>query len=531
MAKQGLYKGTVILAIAGFLTKLIGALYRIPLARLLGAEGIGLYQMAYPLYTMLLAISAAGMPVAVSILVTESLTRQDRPGANRVLKTSLLLMSLVGAVFSFVVYWGAGFAANNILHEPRAYLAIVAIAPAVFFSSLSAVFRGYFQGFQEMKPTAVSQVLEQLVRVATVLVLVYYLLPFGLEIAAAGAAFGAVTGGIASLLFLMVIFKKAGGKERVYRSAKIPGPGIPAVGRRLAGIALPLSLGGIVLPLMQVVDASIVPLRLQAAGYSPGQATELFGQLAGMAATLINLPAIITVALATSLVPAVYEAYTVQNSYLVKARIRTALRATVLLMLPASVGLWALAAPVSILLYNLADVGKPLQWLAPGILFFGLYQVCAGALQGLGKTYLPAVHLLVGVVVKSYLSYWLVTWPFLGIKGAALATVIGFMVAFVLNYKALIRLTNSAFSWRTLPILRPAAAAGLMLVIVNRSYSSLEPVLGNNITTLLSVGLGALSYGIAAIVLGAVEAKDLEHLPGEPFRKTAKVLKKFGLLK
>lgn len=532
MAKQGLYKGTVILALAGFITKLIGALYRIPLARLLGAEGIGLYQMAYPLYTMLLALSAAGMPVAVSILVADKLSRHDRFGANRVLKASFFIMALVGAVFSFVVYWGAGFAANSILHEPRAYFAIVAIAPAVFLSSLSAVFRGYFQGFQEMRPTAISQIAEQLVRVATVLVLVYYLLPFGLEIAAAGAAFGAVTGGFASLLLLVLIFKKVRKSGIIDYSTRVPGEGILSIGRRLAGIALPLSLGGIVLPLMQVVDASIVPLRLQAAGYSPSQATEQFGQLAGMATTLINLPAIITVALATSLVPAVYEAFVVQNSYLVKTRIRTALRATVLLMLPASVGLWALATPIGVLLYDLADVGKPLRWLAPGILFFGLYQVCAGALQGLGKTYLPAVHLLVGVVVKSYLSYWLVTWPFLGINGAALATVIGFVVAFVLNYKALKRLTNSDFSWSTISILRPGAAAGLMLIIVYWSYSSLEPVLGNNITTLLTVGLGALSYGIALLIFGAVEANDLEHLPGGPFKMgIVNALKKLQLLK
>ncbi|NLL17468.1 MAG: polysaccharide biosynthesis protein [Clostridia bacterium] len=532
MAKQGLYKGTVILALAGFFTKLIGALYRIPLARLLGAEGMGLYQMAYPLYTMLLALSAAGMPVAVSILVADKLSRHDRFGANRVLKASFFIMALVGAVFSFAVYWGAGFAANSILHEPRAYYAIVAIAPAVFFASLSAVFRGYFQGFQEMGPTALSQIVEQLVRVATVLLLVYYLLPFGLEIAAAGAAFGAVTGGIASLLLLIIVFKRVRKREMVNYRAKTPGEGIFSVGPRLASIALPLSLGGIVLPLMQVVDASIVPLRLQAAGYSPSQATEQFGQLAGMAATLINLPAIITVALATSLVPAVYEAFASRNNYLVRSRIRTALRATVLLMLPASVGLWALATPISVLLYDLAEVGRPLKWLAPGILFFGLYQVCAGALQGLGKTYLPAVHLLVGVVVKSYLSYWLVTWPFLGINGAALATVIGFIVAFVLNYKALKRLTNSGFSWRSIPLLKPGIASGLMLIIVYLSYGCLEPVLGNNISTLFTVVIGACAYGIALLIVGAVEANDLEHLPGGPFKTgTVNVLKKFRLLK
>lgn len=528
MVKQGLYKGTFILALAGFLTKLIGALYRIPLARLLGAEGMGLYQMAYPVYTMLLALSAAGMPVAVSILVAEKLSRNDLAGANGVLRASLVLMSLVGAVFSCAVYWGAGFAAKFILHEPRAYFAIVAIAPAVFFSSLSAVFRGYFQGFQQMGPTAYSQILEQLVRVSTVLVLVYFLLPTGLEIAAAGAAFGAVTGGIASLLLLFIIFKNSGNRGFDGKSNR---EGLLTIGLRLGGVALPLSIGGIVLPLMQVVDASIVPLRLQAAGYSPAEATEQFGQLAGMAATLINLPAIVTVALATSLVPAVYEAFAVGNYHLVQNRIRRALKVTILLMVPASLGLWALATPISLLLYDLAEVGRPLRWLAPGVVFFGLYQVCAGALQGLGKTYLPAIHLLVGVLVKSYLSYWLVTWPFLGINGAALATVIGFLTAFMLNYKALGRLTNSGFSRQSIPIAKPGTAAVLMVALVYWFYSNLEPFWGNNITTLAAVVLGALTYLIALLFLGAVEADDLEQLPGHSLKRLVRLLKRLHLLK
>lgn len=533
MTGRGLYKGAFILAVAGFLTKLIGALYRIPLARLLGAEGMGLYQMAYPVYTMLLALSTAGIPVAISILVAEKNSRRDKRGANQVIIAAIILMSLVGSFFSFIIYRGADFAANHILHEPRAYYAIIAIAPAVFFSSLASVFRGYFQGFQEMRPTAYSQILEQLVRVSTVLILVYYLLPRGLELAAAGATFGAVTGGITSLIFLLFVFYKFRGKGLLADgTSSYAGEGAFLLGKRLTVIALPLSLGGIVLPLMQVVDASVVPLRLQMAGYSASQATEQFGQLAGMASTLINLPAIITIALATSLVPAIYEAVVCDNHSLVELRIRTAMRGTLLLMLPASVGLWALATPVSILLYDLAEVGKPLAVLAPGVLFFGLFQVSAGALQGLGKTYLPAVHLLVGVVVKTYLSYWLVTWPFLGIKGAALATVTGFIIAFMLNYNALGKLANFRFSWRDTTFLKLGIALVLMLGVVYWFYQNLEPFLGNNITTLVVVLLGVIAYGGALLISGAIEAADLEHLPSKALgRKVIKLLKKLHLLR
>lgn len=531
MARGKFYRGTVLLALAGFFSKLIGAVYRIPLARLLGAEGMGLYQMAYPVYTMLWALSAAGVPVAVSLLVTGQLSGPNRSGARRVLAGAMVFMAFVGALFSFLVYRGAAFFAHHILHEPRASYAIVAISPAVFFASLSAVLRGYFQGFQEMGPTASSQVVEQVVRVATVLALVYYLLPYGLEMAAAGAAFGAVTGAVASFLLLCLIFKKW--QAGLFLVGKEGLPSLPeaaAVGRRLMRTALPLSLGGMVLPLMQVVDASIVPLRLQEAGLSPRQATEQFGQLAGMAATLMNLPAIIPVALATSLVPVVYEAYLARHYHLLQARLRTAVRITLLLMIPAAVGLWVLATPISRLLYDLPQVGRPLRYLAPGVLAFGLYQVCAGGLQGLGKTYLPAVHLLVGVLVKSYLSYWLVTWPFLGINGAALATVAGFGVAFWLNYRALQKLAGFQMSWAFTG--KPALAAVVMAAVAYWMYAGLAPLLGNNVTCLLAVAAGALTYAAGLLALGAVEAGDLEQLHSGPFMgKIIRALQKLRLLR
>lgn len=532
MNRQGLYQGAITLALAGFLTKLIGALYRIPLARLIGAEGMGLYQMAYPVYTILLALSAAGMPVAMSILISEKNAQGDHGGIRRIFYLALGLMGILGLFFSLLVYQTAGFAANTILQEPRAYYAIVAISPAVFLSSLASVYRGYFQGFQEMRPTAYSQVIEQLIRVITVLVLVYYLLPLGLEMAAAGAAFGTVTGGLVSLLFLIKVLRHFKKRGFFYQNGTIPGEGYISLGARLGLIAFPLSLGGIVLPLMQIVDATIVPLRLQTIGYTVSQATEQFGQLSGMATTLIHLPAIVTIALSTSLVPAINEATFTGNDLLVKLRIRTVMRGTYLLMLPAAVGMWALATPISILLYDLGEVGKTLAMLAPGVLFFGLFQVSAGAIQGLGKTYLPTVNLLVGVVVKTLLSYWLVTWPFLGIRGAALATVIGFLIAFLLNQNVLRKYKYLEYPWKDIPFIRLILAAISLWFVVYWVYIGLEPLFGNNIATLMIVPIGALVYGSVLLISGAVEKSDLEYLPtGKLNNKLINLLEKMHLLR
>ncbi len=531
MARQGLYQGAITLALAGFLSKLIGVFYRIPLARLIGAEGMGLYQMAYPVYTILLALSSAGMPVAMSILISEKNAQQDYKGIRRIFYLALGLMGCLGILFSFLVYQTANFASQSILQEPRAYYAIIAISPAVFLSSLASVYRGYFQGFQEMRPTAYSQVIEQLARVVTVLVLVYFLLPLGLELAAAGAAFGTVAGGLASLLFLITVFKYYKKKGLFHQRGANYKEGLLPLGARLGTIALPLSLGGLVLPLMQIVDATIVPLRLQSIGFTASQATEQFGQLSGMATTIIHLPAIVSIALATSLVPSISEAIFAGNHLLAKSRIRTAIRGTYLLILPAAVGIWALATPISLLLYDLAQVGQTLAMLAPGVLFFGLFQVSAGAIQGLGKTYLPTVNLLIGVVVKTILSYWLVTWPFLGIRGAALATVIGYLIAFLLNQNQL-RKWRYLEGLREIPFIKLTLAAILMYFVVYWLQLELRFFYGSNIATLLVIPLGALVYGTVLLILRGVEKADLENLPlGKLSTKLIVFLEKTHLLR
>ena len=204
MVKDKFLRGALILTAAGLMVKLIGAFNRILLSRLLGGEGIGLYQMAYPVYLLMVSVSSAGIPIAISIIVAEKIARNDYAGAGRIFRVSLGLMVVTGIFFALALYGMAGFLIdNNIIRDERAYQALIALTPAVFFATILASFRGYFQGHQMMTPPAVSQILEQFVRVVTMVVLAYYLLPYGLEYAAAGAAFGAVPGALAGLIVLI----------------------------------------------------------------------------------------------------------------------------------------------------------------------------------------------------------------------------------------------------------------------------------------------------------------------------------------
>ena len=209
MGRDKFLKGAFILTVAGILVKIIGSANRIFLSRLLGGEGIGLYQMAYPIYLLALSISSAGIPVAISIIVAERLALGDYRGANRVFKISLALMSFTGLCFAGLLFFGAEFLVESqIVRDPRAYYSIIALAPAVFFATMLSSYRGYFQGFQVMTPTASSQISEQFVRVLTMISFAYLLLPLGIEYSAAGASFGAAPGAFCGLLVLLFCYYK-----------------------------------------------------------------------------------------------------------------------------------------------------------------------------------------------------------------------------------------------------------------------------------------------------------------------------------
>ena len=276
-------KGALILSIAGFFVKGIGFLNWIILSRVLGAEGIGLYQMAYPVYLLALSLSSAGLPVAISIITAEKLARGDYRGAGRVFHVSLSVLTLTGLLLSLAVWAGAASLIEyKLIRDPRAYYSILALAPAIFFVTLLSSFRGYLQGWQRMKPTAVSQVVEQLLRVATMLIFAAMLLPHGLEYAAAGATFGAApgaAGGLAVLLYYYWQVRRETKVKLAVQVSTVPQEPVWTIVRRLVLLALPVSVSDLMLPVVANLDLLIVPGRLEAAGYSVAQATELFGQI------------------------------------------------------------------------------------------------------------------------------------------------------------------------------------------------------------------------------------------------------------
>jgi len=502
--KPSFVRGALTLTAAGILSKLLGAIYRIPFANFVGNEGIGLYQMAYPIYTSLLAISTGGVPVAVSILVAESLSKGDKRGANRILLTAMALLGCLGTVLSLALYKGSKFIAESLLYDNRAMYSLMLISPALFFTALISPLRGYFQGGQNMFPTAVSQVVEQTIRVITVFIGAYLLLPYGMEFAAAGATFGAVTGGISALVVLsgFFIFARVKGDNP-------PGISYLECTKRLAVLAVPVCIGGLVIPIMQGIDALIVPLRLRTAGYDVQGATAMYGELTGMAGPLINIPGVVTMALAASIVPAVSSALAQRKIELLKRRVEETLRISVLICLPAAVGLAVLAKPISLSLYDLPGMGSTLASLAPAALFLGLHQASAGVLQGMGKTGLPVRNLIIGGFVKLVITYSLTAMQEWGIKGAAIGSVAGFALASALNFSDLYRLLPFDLQVGKL-LLKPTLAVTIMAIILAVTKNHLVE---GRLSGLLLVIAGGMVYGLSLLWLGELRAKEISAIP------------------
>ncbi len=505
-------KGTLILTASSMVVKVIGSLNWIILSRILGGEGIGLYQMGFPIYLMAITVSSAGIPVAISIITAEKVAENDFFGAKRVFNVSLRLLFISGLVFSSALWFGAGWLIeNHWIRDARAYYSIIALAPAVFFVTFLASFRGYLQGWQIMMPTAASEVVEQLMRVVTMIVFAYMFMPYGLEYAAGGASMGAGVGAFCALLVLMWFYArlKRSLKAKMQGTvAKEPEPARKII-TRLLKLALPVSLSSLMLPVVANLDLLIVPQRLEAAGFSVGESTELFGYLTGMAVPLVNLATIFTAAMTINLVPAISESRTLKDEAGIKAKIRTAFRVAMIITLPCSVGLYFLAGDVAALIYNAPGAAGAIRTMSFGIFLLGLHQISTGILQGLGKTALPVIAMILAAAIKVCLSWVLTAQPELGINGASLATLADFGIAALLNMMFIYK--HAHYTLSISGFIKPALASALMGAAV---YGVLALTSGWGAWAILAAMLVAMPvYAIALAGFGGLNKDDLEDIP------------------
>lgn len=532
MSKKSFLKGAAILGIAGLLVQVMGAVFRIPLGNIIGDEGMGYYQTAYPIYVFLLVFSTNGAPAAISKMTSERIAVGRCDEAHRVFKLSFILMFVMGIAAFSLFFFGAEPIVNA-LGNPGAYYAMVAIAPALLFVPVMAVFRGYFQGMQEMGPTAASQLIEQAVRVTVGLVLAVVLVSKGLEYAAAGATVGTSIGPVAGVLVLAFIyFIKKNKLPLANQTDSKEKESAGSILKTLAVIAIPITIGVSILPIMNIADVVIVMRRLQSVGYTGEEANALYGQLTGMAGPVINIPMALALSMALSMVPAIAAAASTKDTAFLKMNVRLGLRTSMIIGVPCSFGLMALSEPIMRLLYPMQEesaVGSAgcLFLLSIGIVFLCIAQTMAGTLQGLGRPGIAVWGLAAGFAVKCVSTYILCGMPELNVDGAAIGSTLGYITIGIMNFVAVKKLTGITFDIK-LSVWKPVISGAVMFAIVVCVYKLMYGIIGNSLSTVASICVGAAVYGVMLIKIKAIEEHEIVMLPKG--NALAKLLKKCRLI-
>lgn len=525
-------KGAIILSIGGIIAKILSAFFRIPLTHLIGDTGLGYYQMPYPIYTLMIAVSYAGIPSTVSKIVSEKLVHKKYKEAHKIFQYTFLLLIIIGFLASSLMFFGADWLIKVQGWVPGSKYSLWGLALAPIFIGMMGAFRGYFQGMQDMFPTAVSQIVENFARVIFGLGAAYYFMQAGkgVALAAGGAAFGAAAGGIAGTAILAAIYfrKRKDLLEKISQSdEKDLKISFLSISKTIIYIAFPVSVGAAINSVMNWVDSALVVRRLIDAGATHLEAVDLFGQI-GKASTFVNIPLTFSMALVVGIVPSIAEAIEKRNNRELHDKIELGTRFAILLGLPSAAGLAVLAQPVMSLIYGKFDSGADvLALMSISLIFIMLGQAFTGILQGMGQFYLPVINLFIAAIGKAIVNYILVAGP-LAVNGAAIGSIVGYGIFSFLNYLSVKKHSGYKIDFSYV-VLKPVISTLFMTATAFYFYKLFNHFTGNSISTLGAVGLGVLVYGGMLIVTGYLKEEDFKMIPKGD--KLASILRKLKLLK
>jgi len=511
MSKKSFVYGALVLLSSSLFNRILGFVYQVTMIRLVRPEGIGLFNMVYPVYILVLVSATVGIPVAISKLVAEETAVDNLRGAYRIFKICFFILTANSMLFTVLCCAGSHLLLEYIFPNPNAYHIFLSLLPGIIIVSLCSAFRGFFQGLQNMVPTAVSQSLEQLVRVFSGIFFAYIFLPFGIEFATIGASIGVVAGELSGLLSMVAFYFR----NRPNRSVSPSFYSSEPLSRSLARIfnlAFPVTLSRLISSLLLSVDAVLIPQRLQAGGLNLADSTSTFGQFVGIAETLLFTPGIITVSLAVSLIPAVSDAMAINNMSLVRARCEDAIRITFLAGLPCACIFFTLSEELCGIIFGYPEAGASLKILALGGLFLYLQQTTTGILQGMGQAARPFRNLVFASFFKIIGIYYLTSIPQLGIRGTAAAFVACYAIMAWLNLLDIFGLTGIRINF-TRNLLKPLFSSTGMALATNTSKHYFFSCTGSTeLSTAFSLILGLLSYLSLLIFSGGINGNDIRRI-------------------
>lgn len=518
-ARKVFAAGVFFLGAANMLVKVLGLLFKIPMSYYLGNEGMGYFNSAYQIYVWLYMLSTAGLPVAVSILIAGARAEGDADKIRRVFRITwrtFLLLGIGGAAFLF---FGAGMLSAAV-GAPDARLSVAAIAPTLFFICLSGALRGYFQGFQQMGPPALSQVIEAVGKLGVGVALAAYAHGAGLPLptVSAYAVTGLAVGEAAGTLYLFLAMRRASRAGRF----DVPVAAVPgreddrALFVRLLRIALPITCSASVMSLTGLIDLAVIQRRLQGIGYTAAAATAFYGNYTTLAVPLFNLPPALIYPITTALIPLLSAKVAAAERAGAVRVAHSVMRLTSLIAIPCALGLTVFSRPVLCLLFRAdmaASAAPLLSVLGPAVLFLCWLTVSNAVLQAYGRARLSMISMLCGAAVKTAANYILLGIPSVGTYGVPLSTLLCYFIAFSVNLVFFYRVCGALPSPGAF-LFRPLAAAALSVGAGLGIYLTCGGASAPRFLILLVIAVTALVYAAGAFLLGCITEEDLRVLPG-----------------
>ena len=517
--KQNFLHGAALLAMATAIVKIIGAFYKIPLNMIIGEQGFGYFNTAYNIYAVLLMISTAGLPIAMSRLISQAHAVENYNQVRRVYATSRGIFLGLGAVSTaLMMIFAHQLAAFQ--KQPDAWAAIFCLGPCALLMCLMSTFRGFFQGQGNMRPTSNSQILEAVFKLLVGLALAYLIMKEtgSVGLAAGGAILGVTVSCLVSSIYLYAQLRPAyremptgGGETKSYRRTA----------KELLAIAVPITIGSAGLQVLTLVETNLYMGQLLTANGMSQNTADITKGIYDMCFTVFNMPCSFMVPITTSVLPAITALLTTRNFDGAKATEESAARITGLISLPCAVGLSILATPVISLLggytgENLVLAGRILAILGVNIFFYATIQYTNVVLQSHGYAHIPVINTLLCGGVKLAVVYVLVGNPQIGIVGAPIGMTLCYLCIGLMNLIAIARIVpHKPRILRNL--LRPAAPAILMGVVVYGAYRLLIAVLGSGASRVflcgIPVGVGVITYLVCVVIFKAISREDCLLLP------------------
>ncbi|KJS22572.1 MAG: hypothetical protein VR72_05990 [Clostridiaceae bacterium BRH_c20a] len=507
MAKHSFMQGAFILFLSGIFVKVIGFIFQITVIRIIGTEAVGLFNMVFPLYITVLVISTAGLPLAISKMVSQQVALGNYQGAFKIFRIALSVLIFLSFFFTIILFLISPLLINTLYQDHRVIWCFYTMIPGIIIVSICSAFRGFFQGLQEMIPPALTQCIEQIIRISLALFLITELQPYGIKMIAVGLSISMISGELVGLIIIYLIYRFKQ-KQIQHRATWMPSAlNIPTrkVIAELFAFGFPTTLTRLISSLVLTFEASLIPLTLQKSGYTINQAASIYGQFSGVSISLLTIPTVLTFSLAISLVPAISEAEAQGKFAALQFRSTEALRLTYLFGLPVMIILILKATSLCTLLFNLPEAGTTVRYLAWGALFLYLAQTSNGILQGLGLVRKIFINTVFGSIIKVVGIIYLVAIPELNINGAAVAFVFSFFVVCILNLIVIFNTTG--FHLNVKQIILPLMASLFMGVFIILETNYLTKYFIESSVTIISIITGGLFYFLLINFWGQINLK------------------------